>query len=279
MQFPFKDPVCGMSVQDDPALTVSFQGQRFCFCSEFCKNAFAQNPERYAPPAVPTSSAQTRKSQRIAYFSMEVAVDSKMPTYSGGLGVLAGDTLKSAADLKVPIVAVTLLPALGYFEQQIDEWGNQKELPVAWDPSLYARKLPATVEVAIEGRPVRIGAWQYDIGGVTAHTVPLLLLDTREEGNSQADRELTARLYGGDQRYRLAQEIILGIGGVRMLRSLGYTGIERYHMNEGHAALLVLELLRESGNRDSGQWDFNDVRRRCVFTTHTPVPAGHDQFP
>jgi starch phosphorylase len=210
---------------------------------------------------------------------MEVAADARMPTYSGGLGVLAGDTLRSAADLTIPLVAVSLLPGNGYFEQRLDEWGNQQELPVVWDPAPFTRAVDATVEVTIEGRPVRVGARQYDIVGATGYVVPLLLLHTRVEPNTPADRELTAWLYGGDQRYRLAQEIILGIGGVRMLRALGYDKVERYHMNEGHAALLVLELLRERENHGPARWDFNGVRSQCRFTTHTPVPAGHDQFP
>jgi len=181
--------------------------------------------------------------------------------------------------LRLPVVAVTLLTAKGYFDQGLDEWGNQQESPVSWNPASFAHKLPVTVAISIEGRSVRVGAWQYDIIGATGFAIPLLLLDTQEEGNVAADRELTAYLYGGDQRYRLAQEIILGIAGVRMLRALGYGQVERYHMNEGHAALLVLELLRERGRQEPPRWDFNGVREQCVFTTHTPVPAGHDQFP
>ncbi|MBI2806283.1 MAG: alpha-glucan family phosphorylase [Planctomycetes bacterium] len=278
MQFSLKDPVCGMSVRDDAAFTVSFHGQRFCFCSEFCKKAFVQDPEKYAAPNIPLGATDNDMARRIAYFSMEVAVEPDMPTYSGGLGVLAGDTLRSAADLRIPVVAVTLLSAKGYFDQQLDEWGNQREAPVAWNPASNARKLPERVEVTIEGRSVHVGAWQHDIIGNTGYRVPLLLLDTNDEGNSPADRELTAYLYGGDQRYRLAQEVILGIGGVRMLRALGYRQVERFHMNEGHAALLVLELLGEGQPSAKPGWDFNGIRESCVFTTHTPVPAGHDQF-
>jgi starch phosphorylase len=132
--------------------------------------------------------------------------------------------------------------------------------------------------MSIEGRPVVVRAWQHDITGLTGYVVPLLLLDTNVEENAAVDRELTSDLYGGDERYRLAQEIVLGIGGVRMLRALGYTQVERLHMNEGHAALLAIELLRERKERESPAWDFDEVRRACIFTTHTPVPAGHDQF-
>jgi starch phosphorylase len=209
---------------------------------------------------------------------MEVAADPGMPTYSGGLGVLAGDTLRSCADLKIPIVGVSLLYRRGYFEQHLDDWGNQHEQPVKWDPSRLARLLPTTVRVSIEGRPVVVQAWQYDITGLTGYAVPLLLLDTNAEENAAGDRELTSDLYGGDERYRLAQEIILGIGGVRMLRALGYTQVERFHMNEGHAALLAIELLGERKQTEPAAWDFDGVKRDCIFTTHTPVPAGHDQF-
>ncbi|HWQ70591.1 MAG TPA: alpha-glucan family phosphorylase, partial [Patescibacteria group bacterium] len=198
--------------------------------------------------------------------------------YSGGLGVLAGDTLRSCADLTIPIVAVSLLYAKGYFDQKLDEWGNQQELPVAWEPSRYLRLLPVTVRVPIENRSVVVRAWQYDITGYTGYSVPLILLDTNVDENAQPDRDLTASLYGGDERYRLAQEVILGMGGVRMLRALGYTQLQRFHLNEGHASLLVLELLREQRGQATEGWDFDSVRSRCVFTTHTPVPAGHDQF-
>ncbi len=145
----------------------------------------------------------------------------RIPTYSGGLGVLAGDTLRSCADLKIPLVAVSLLYRRGYFEQHLDEWGNQHERPVQWDPARLARLLPATVRVSIEGRPVVVRAWQHDITGLTGYVVPLLLLDTNVEENAAGDRKLTSSLYGGDDRYRLAQEIVLGVGGVRMLRALG----------------------------------------------------------
>jgi starch phosphorylase len=267
-----------MSVRSEPSLGVIYQGQQYYFCSEFCKRSFVEAPEKYAAAPAVRTALQADTARRIAYFSMEVAADARMPTYSGGLGVLAGDTLRSAADLSIPLVAVSLLPGNGYFDQRLDEWGNQQELPVVWDPAPFTRAMDATVEVTIEGRPVRVGARKYDIVGATGYVVPLFLLHTRVEPNTSADRELTAWLYGGDQRYRLAQEMILGIGGVRMLRALGYSTVKRYHMNEGHAALLVLELLRERENHGPAQWDFNGVREQCVFTTHTPVPAGHDQF-
>lgn len=267
---PVKDPVCGMLVSQD-TFRAWRDGKEFFFCSEYCRRAFQGEPAKYLN-VEPTDSADGTR--RIAYFSMEVAADSRMPTYSGGLGVLAGDTLRSCADLKVPVVAVSLLYRNGYFRQHLDEWGNQREAPALWEPSAFARLLRESTSVTIEGRRVVIRAWRYDIAGVGGYTVPLLLLDTNVEENSPQDRELTAWLYGGDQAYRLAQEIVLGVGGVRMLRALGFNRLERYHMNEGHAALLTLELLNERG----GDWDFERLRRHCVFTTHTPVPAGHDQF-
>ncbi len=273
-----KDPVCGMTVQPGNAITASHDGQIVAFCSEFCRSTFLTHPERYVRALVTPSSEEANGQRRIAYFSMEVAVGARMPIYSGGLGVLAGDTLKSCADLKIPIVAVSLLYARGYFEQKLDAWGNQQELPVTWDPARFARLLPTTVRVHIENRPVTVRAWQYTIVGMTGDTVPLILLDTNVAENATQDRALTFSLYGGDERYRLAQETILGIGGIRMLRALGYTQLQRFHMNEGHAGLLTLELLRERQDQASTEWDFNRVREQCVFTTHTPVPAGHDQF-
>jgi starch phosphorylase len=273
-----KDPVCGMTVRAGAAPEAFHRGQSFYFCSDFCRRTFLADPEAYVTATIGRSLSDVHLSRRIAYFSMEVAVDPRMPTYSGGLGVLAGDTLRSCADLKIPVVAVSLLYAKGYFDQKLDEWGNQQELPVAWEPSRVLRLLPFTVRGTIENRSVVVRAWEYDVVGHTGHVVPLVLLDTNVHENSPADRELTAVLYGGDERYRLAQEIIMGIGGVRMLRALGHTNLKRFHMNEGHASLLALELLREQHAHDADQWDYHGVRNRCVFTTHTPVPAGHDQF-
>ncbi|HEC89682.1 MAG TPA: alpha-glucan family phosphorylase [Thermoplasmatales archaeon] len=208
---------------------------------------------------------------KIAYFSMEIGIDEHIPTYSGGLGVLAGDTIKSCADLNVPVVGITLLSEKGYFFQKIDEEGNQIELPINFIPSDFLTLLPTRTEVTIEGRPVTLQVWLYQYRGIGGYIIPVFFLDSNVEGNSDWDRELTKYLYGGDQKYRLAQEIILGIGGVRILQQLGYKTIDRYHMNEGHAAFSTLELYRQLQ-------DIERVREQCVFTTHTPVPAGHDQF-
>lgn len=218
----------------------------------------------------------------IDYFSMEIALADTVPTYSGGLGVLAGDTIRSAADGEVPMVAVTLVHRKGYFRQRLDAQGNQTEEAQPWSPADRLTELPARVTVSIEGRAVMLRAWRFDTHGVGGAVVPTYLLDADLPDNTPADRALTNHLYGGDQRYRLCQEIILGIGGVRMLRALGYASIRRFHMNEGHAALLVLELGYEEMLR-RGQTEVNReiavaVRTLCVFTTHTPVPAGHDQF-
>jgi starch phosphorylase len=219
----------------------------------------------------------------IAYFSMEIALEPGMPTYSGGLGILAGDTVRSAADLKIPLIAVTLLHRRGYFHQRVDASGWQQEEPVQWVVDDFCKALPEKVSVAIERRDVHLRAWKYEVKGLGAYAVPVCLLDSDLPENDQQDRNLTDNLYGGDQRYRLAQEVILGIGGVRMLRALGYDRIERFHMNEGHSSLLTLELLNEERSR-SGRFsitlgDTEAVREKCVFTTHTPVAAGHDQFP
>jgi glycogen phosphorylase len=220
---------------------------------------------------------------RIAYFSMEVALASYLPTYSGGLGVLAGDMLRAAADLRVPMVGVTLIHRKGYLDQELDAAGNQTEEPAPWSPDTWTTELPARVSVQIEGREVQLRAYRYDIKGTHGFVVPVLLLDTDLPENSPEDRSLTDVLYGGDSRYRLMQETVLGIGGVRMLRALGYAGLERFHMNEGHAALLALELVDESARlagRDSPDHaDVERARKLCVFTTHTPVASGHDQFP
>jgi starch phosphorylase len=224
-----------------------------------------------------------KNTDTIAYFTMEIGLDAAIPTYSGGLGVLAGDTLRAAADLGLPMVAVTLLHRKGYFRQHLDAAGNQSESPVAWVPEEVLEALPARVFVPIAGRSVQVRAWRYVVRGVFGYSVPVYLLDTDIEGNSPWDRTLTDHLYGGDSYYRLCQEVVLGLGGVMMLRALRYDRIQPYHMNEGHAALLILALLEQqtagSGWPSITDEDVEAVRQRCVFTTHTPVPAGHDRFP
>jgi len=229
-------------------------------------------------PTRPIQERIRKRERSIAYFSMEIGIESEMPTYSGGLGVLAGDTVKSSADLKVPLVAMTLIYKKGYFRQKISKQGMQKELPYDWSPRKFMKLRPQTATVLIEGRPVKVKAWEYRVQGATGYNTPVFFLDTDIDGNSDYDRSLVYQLYGGDEKYRLAQEAILGIGGLRLLRELGYRHILRYHMNEGHSSLLTLELLRQKGVTDPASRKVDDVRRMCVFTTHTPVPAGHDQF-
>ena len=220
---------------------------------------------------------------RVAYFSMEIALRSEVPTYAGGLGVLAGDTLRAAADLSLPLVAVTLVSRAGYFRQQIDPDGRQVEQPAPWDPPRWTQPLDAKVAVHIEHRAVWVGAWLYVVESHLGGRAPVILLDTDLPENAPADREITHYLYGGDDRYRLMQEMILGLGGVRVLHALGFE-ISAYHMNEGHAALLGLELLRRytyaSSELQAGEspYDVPRVRQLCRFTTHTPVEAGHDRF-
>ncbi|HWE86920.1 MAG TPA: alpha-glucan family phosphorylase [Terracidiphilus sp.] len=220
-------------------------------------------------------------SGQVAYFSMEIAIHPSMPTYSGGLGILAGDTLRSAADLGVPLVAFTLLHRKGYFRQHLDATGGQTEEVQQWNPADFCTEEPARITVAIEERTVTVRAWRYDMEGRSGHVVPIYLLDTDLDGNSGWDRGLTDHLYGGDTNYRLQQEIVLGMGGIRMTNALGLH-VNVYHMNEGHAALLTLALLESQlgGGPLNGATDADlaTVRSKCVFTTHTPVPAGHDRF-
>src|SRR6266446_1503223 len=219
----------------------------------------------------------------IAYFSMEIALDSAMPTYSGGLGILAGDTVRSAADLKVPMVAVTLLHRKGYFFQRLDPSGWQREEPAEWIVEDFVEEQPVRTHVKLQGRIVHLRAWKYEVKGLTGFSVPVFLLDTDLPENAEWDRTLTHYLYGGEQLYRLCQEVVLGIGGVRMLRALSFHDLTRFHLNEGHAALLTLELLLEeakkAGRSCANHEEVQAVRQKCIFTTHTPVPAGHDQFP
>lgn len=220
---------------------------------------------------------------RIAYFSMEIALQNEIPTYAGGLGILAGDTIRSAADLDLPMVTISLISRIGYFRQSIDSEGRQHEQPDQWDPGKWAQPLEARVAVPIEDRHVWVGGWCYILEGHANGHQPVILLDTDLAENSVADREITHSLYGGDHAYRLKQEIVLGIGGTRMLHALGFT-LRQYHMNEGHSALLTLELLRRYTYPDThvqageSRYDIPRVRELCNFTTHTPVEAGHDRF-
>jgi len=249
-----RDPVCGMPLEFRKVkFKAEFGGKTYYFCSEYCKRRFFERP-------------------KIAYFSMEIGIKSEIPTYSGGLGVLAGDTVRSCADLRIPLVAVTLVSRKGYLRQEITEEGEQLEYPEEWNPSKYMIMLPPRVEVYIGDRKVKIGAWLYEQLSLTGGMVPVLFLDTDVEGNRPEDRGITDFLYGGDEEYRLKQEIVLGVGGVRMLEALGFN-VAKYHMNEGHSSLLTLELLKRNN------MDTDKVKNLCIFTTHTPVEAAFDKFP
>jgi starch phosphorylase len=218
--------------------------------------------------------------RKIAYFSMEIALSKALPTYSGGLGMLAGDTLRSFADMRQPVVAVSLVHRRGYFQQHLDASGQQTESDVVWQPET----LPGAgqmISLQLQGREIRIQAWRFDVVGVTGHVIPVFLLDTDVEGNDPWDRHLTDHLYGGDNYYRLCQEAVLGLGGIHLLHALGCQP-EVCHMNEGHAALLTVGLLEArlapSPLSAATDADAHAVQQQCVFTTHTPVPAGHDKF-
>jgi starch phosphorylase len=240
----------------DPGKTpfkTEFLGNQYYFDSEYCLRSFVEGA-------------------KVAYFSMEIAVNNDVPTYSGGLGVLAGDVVRSSADLRIPLVAVTLVSKKGYLKQKITLDGWQLEYPEEWEPSRFMKLLPQTASVKISGNEVKIGAWVYEQDSLTGGTIPVLFLTTDVDGNNQEDKQITNFLYGGDDLYRLKQEIVLGIGGVRILEALGIN-VKKYHMNEGHSSLLTLELLKNN------QLNADKVRNLCVFTTHTPVAAAFDDFP
>jgi starch phosphorylase len=217
---------------------------------------------------------------RVAYFSAEFGLDGSLPIYSGGLGVLAGDHLKSASDLGVPLVGVGLFYREGYFRQRLNDADLQEERYPENDPKrlpLHAETVSVTVELADESGdlvPVAVRVWRVEVG-----RVPLYLLDTDVDGNLDWARAITDKLYGGDRLHRLRQELVLGVGGVRVLRALAVEPTV-FHMNEGHSAFLQLERLRElveDGNvgRDEA---LERLRASTVFTTHTPVPAGNEIF-
>jgi starch phosphorylase len=219
----------------------------------------------------------------VAYFTMEVGLDAAIPCYAGGLGVLAGDSLRAASDIGIPLVSMTLLYHKGYIRQHLDSSGNQTESNVEWNPSAHMKALETRISVSIEGRQVWIRPWQYDISGVSGEKAVIYFLDTDLPENSAWDRTLTDHLYLGDDHYRICQEALLGLGGIAMLRALGYIDVTTYHMNEGHSSFLTLALLQEQASRSNrpitDKYNIDQVREQCVFTTHTPVPAGIDKFP
>ncbi|MBI3765913.1 MAG: alpha-glucan family phosphorylase [Ignavibacteriales bacterium] len=235
---------------------------------------------RHKPSGV-GEARQRKKTDLIAYFCAEFGIHECLPFYSGGLGVLAGDHMKSASDLGLPVIGVGLFYRQGYFQQSIDSTGSQQERYPTTDPSMVpvelvkdARGKSLLCSVTIGTSVVHFQGWKINVGRCCIY-----FLDTDVPENAEHFRGLTGLAYGGDMNTRIRQEIVLGIGGVRFLRALGITPTV-FHMNEGHAAFLTLELLREQLQRGVPKEKAEDeVRKQCVFTTHTPVPAGHDRFP
>ena len=228
-----------------------------------------------------TTHAGVLGAKPVAYFSAEFGLHESVPIYSGGLGVLSGDHIKSASGLGVPLVAIGLFYGQGYFKQHLDQDGYQREeyldtkvenLPM--EPALSPDKKPITIAINTRHGQLLAKVWLMRVGRVN-----LYLLDCDVEGNSPEDRKLTSRLYGGDHRTRIRQELVLGVGGVRALKALGITpGV--YHLNEGHSAFAALEAIRERMEDDGLSFDeaLRDLAQHSAFTTHTPVPAGHDRF-
>ena len=249
-----RDPVCGMPV--DPAkaaYSVEVRGGTYYFSNKLCRDTFVEG-------------------EKVAYFSMEIGIESGIPTYSGGLGVLAGDVIRSSADLLIPMVAVTLVNRKGYVRQRLTPDGDQIDLPDEWDPGEHMRELPQRVTVRIGDANVAIRAWLYDYWSPVGGLVPVFFLDTDLPENAPEDRGITDHLYGGDQEYRLKQAVVLGIGGARMLDALDIR-VGKYHINESHSSLLTLELLKRPG------MDEEKVQTHCIFTTHTPVAVAFETFP
>ena len=228
-----------------------------------------------------TRHAGVLRPRPVAYFSAEFGLHESLPIYSGGLGVLAGDHIKSASDLDIPLVGIGLFYGQGYFRQRLDAAGWQQEEYLETDVNQLAMEAaigtngePVVVQIKTRRGPIRAKVWRVKVG-----RRDLLLLDSDVEGNAPEDRELTSRLYGGDLRLRIRQELLLGIGGLRALRALGITpGV--LHLNEGHSAFAVLEAVRMRMEEEGIGFDaaVPRVSREVVFTTHTPVPAGHDRF-
>ncbi len=227
------------------------------------------------------SNAGALRPRPVAYFSAEFGLHESIPVYSGGLGVLAGDHIKSASDLDIPLIGIGLFYGQGYFRQRLDSTGWQQEeyqltdinqLPM--EPAIGKNGVPVAIQIETRGGSIRAKVWRVKVG-----RCDLLLLDSNVEGNAPEDRELTSRLYGGDGRVRIRQELLLGVGGVRALKAMGVTpGV--YHMNEGHSGFAVLEAIRTRMAEEglNFQQAVPAVAREVVFTTHTPVPAGHDRF-
>jgi starch phosphorylase len=212
----------------------------------------------------------------VAYISMEIALENKIKTYAGGLGVLAGDILRSAVNMRFPMVGVTLFNHEGYFKQTITKDGEQKKSPDKSEFLLF-KKMPQTVTVNIGKEAVLVGAWRYLIKSESGFCVPIYFLDTDLPGNSPENRRLSGALYGGNEEYRLKQEIILGRGAVKILEAIGHKKIVKFHLNEGHGALAAVELFLNSKQAQEKN-KIKEVKKKCVFTTHTPVSKAQDIF-
>jgi starch phosphorylase len=217
-------------------------------------------------------SQKLKDQTQVAYISMEIALESNIPTYSGGLGVLSGDTIRSASDLEIPMVAICLCYSAGYFYQFFNEYGDQKEKEIQWSFFYEFEKVPKPITIKIEDKDVKVSAWKYNMVGQSGHILPVYLLTTDIEGNEPWMKQMTGSLYDSTSRWnRIVQEMILGIGGIRLLDSLGYKNIKTVHLNEGHGSFATVELYNQLK-------DIEKVKERVAFTTHTPVPAGHDRF-
>ncbi|MCF7820304.1 MAG: alpha-glucan family phosphorylase [Candidatus Pacebacteria bacterium] len=217
----------------------------------------------------------------VAYFSMEVALESAMNTYSGGLGVLAGDTLKTLADFNSSAVGITLLNEQGYVNQEIDPTGKQVSEIEKWNKEDFLTKTSIVINVPFKDRQIKCAVWQYNICGQFGKKVPVYFLDSNLAQNNKYDRSLTSFLYGGDNYYRLGQEQILGLGGLMLLAKLGFSleKVKTYHLNEGHASFAGLSLFKQAKEEFKNNKKAKDyVASKLVFTTHTPVAAGHDRF-
>jgi len=212
------------------------------------------------------------KKIEVAYFSAEIGISASIPTYSGGLGVLAGDHIKAAGDEGINLGAITLLYKEGYFKQRLDDEGIQTESYPRFDPYPLIKMMDVRFSIQLRDRKVWIQPYKFDYVGESGNNVPIYFLDTDVDENCDQDKKITLRLYSGDDEHRVLQEAILGIGGVKLLQKLEQNNIKTYHMNEGHCSFLVLALMDQFGG------NAEKVKSLCHFTTHTPVPAGHDQF-
>ena len=207
----------------------------------------------------------------IAYLSAEVGLYSELHTYSGGLGVLAGDHLKSAADEGLDIAAVTLLYREGYGRQHLDNQGNQTETYPDLDPAKYLEDTGLELSIPLDGSRIKSKIWKTVLHGHNGHEVPVYFLDTRHTSNDEKHISLSDRLYAGGDEMRVRQEYLLGVGGIRALKILGHWPLKGLHLNEGHCSMAALEMLRQG-------WSREELSSRTLFTTHTPVAAGHDRF-